>query len=206
MYKKCSTCKEEKLFSDFSKNKSRKDGYSYQCKTCVKDYYLENKDQVAIDNAIRYVINKEQVIERVIKYRRANKDKIAVLKARYREDNKDEIAEKQAKYRLDNKERLASYQAEYRRVNKDKINAKNAKRHATKLNAVPSWLTSVELEQIKELYTIAQMFRLYTGQEYHVDHIIPLQGKLVCGLHVPWNLQVLLATENRNKSNKLLED
>ena len=62
------------------------------------------------------------------------------------------------------------------------------------------------IEQIKELYTCAQMFKLYTGEEYHVDHIVPLQGKLVCGLHVPWNLQVIPARDNHVKYNKLQEE
>jgi 5-methylcytosine-specific restriction endonuclease McrA len=73
-----------------------------------------------------------------------------------------------------------------------------------KINATPAWLTKEDHVQIQELYEIAQAFKLYTGQQYHVDHIVPLQGKNVCGLHVPWNLQVLEASENIRKSNKLL--
>ena len=93
----------------------------------------------------------------------------------------------------------------WQKDNLDKDAAKTAKRRAAKLKALPNWLTKEELEQIKELYTCAQMFKLYTGEEYHVDHIIPLQGENVCGLHVPWNLQVIPAKENLSKSNKLQE-
>lgn len=70
---------------------------------------------------------------------------------------------------------------------------------------MPSWLTKEDFVQIRELYICAQMFKLYTGQEYHVDHIVPLQGENVCGLHVPWNLQVILAKENLSKSNTLID-
>jgi hypothetical protein len=105
-------------------------------------------------------------------------------------------------YRITNKDKII----EYRAANKDRYNARDAKRRAAKLQALPKWLTSEQLEQIKELYTCAQMFKLYTGEEYHVDHIVPLQGENVCGLHVPWNLQVIPARENLSKSNKLQED
>jgi hypothetical protein len=106
-------------------------------------------------------------------------------------------------YKENNKSKLALLNKRYREANKDKINYYSAKRKAQKIHATPSWLSDKDFEEIKELYIIAQMFRLYTGQEYHVDHIIPLQNKSVCGLHVPWNLQVIPAVENFKKSNKL---
>lgn len=206
MYKKCSKCKEEKLFSEFNRNKSKKDGYNFNCNSCRRDYYLKNKEQLKIKRINYYAANEEEIVERLKKYREVNKEKISNSKARYRENNKKQIAEKQAKYRLDNRDRLANYQANYQKTNRAKINSMNAKRRATKLRATPKWLTAEDYIKIQELYEIAQAFKLYTGQEYHVDHIVPLQGKNVCGLHVPWNLQILTASENLCKHNKVIEN
>lgn len=71
------------------------------------------------------------------------------------------------------------------------------------MNATPFWLTSIQKAQIQEFYDIAVAKTMQTGVAHQVDHIHPLQGKAVCGLHVPWNLQVITASENAGKSNKV---
>ena len=108
----------------------------------------------------------------------------------------------QAKLRYEgNKEFLRTQQKEYVRANPDKNRAKEARRRASKLNATPSWLTGEQKAHINRTYKLAQMMQDITGDKYHVDHIVPLQGKNVCGLHVPQNLQVLRADLNLSKSN-----
>lgn len=79
------------------------------------------------------------------------------------------------------------------------------KSNPEKIKATPSWLTESDKESMLELYTICGMFKIYTGFEYHVDHIVPLCGKTICGLHVPWNLRVSTALDNLSKNNKLDE-
>lgn len=78
-----------------------------------------------------------------------------------------------------------------------------ANRNASKIKASPSWLTKDHKFQISEIYSKAAIKTAETGIAHEVDHIIPLRGKVVCGLHVPWNLQVLPAYKNRQKSNLL---
>ena len=63
-----------------------------------------------------------------------------------------------------------------------------------------------DLSKIKSIYKLARVLSKKTGVQYVVDHIIPLQGVNVSGLHVPWNLQVITRTENSIKYNKLIED
>jgi DNA-binding transcriptional MerR regulator len=98
-------------------------------------------------------------------------------------------------------ERQRIRKAKYRNKNRDKINASKAKRHAGKLNRTPTWLRPVDFKLIQEIYTIAKRLTEKTGELYHVDHIIPLQGKIVSGLHIPTNLQVLKAADNLKKNN-----
>jgi len=204
--KVCSRCKIEKLTTDFAKNKYQKDGLANQCKVCNKEYRIKNKDKLSeyfkkhyLENIEElriskseiskkwYVKNKEKVSEKSKEYYIANIDKI---KAR-RKLNSVEIREKAKEHRL---------------LNKDKICAKNAEMRAIRRNARPKWLTKDQIEEISDFYVAAKMFQLYTGLKYHVDHMIPLAHPLVCGLHVPWNLQILEASENLKKKNKLLEE
>jgi hypothetical protein len=83
-------------------------------------------------------------------------------------------------------------------------NAITAKRRSSKLQRTPPWLNKDHLKQIAQYYQQAKQLQKETGIVHHVDHIIPLQGKTVSGLHVPWNLQILTASENIIKSNKIL--
>jgi 5-methylcytosine-specific restriction endonuclease McrA len=89
--------------------------------------------------------------------------------------------------------KLAAYYTQY-----------SSGRRARSLNATPKWLSAEQLEAIVAIYRHAMDCTLVTGERYEVDHIIPITNKVVCGLHVPWNLQVLPRAINRRKSNKLL--
>lgn len=80
--------------------------------------------------------------------------------------------------------------------------AKQAKRRATKLAATPPWADDA---LTKDIYRLARIWTDATGTDYHVDHIVPLQGKTVCGLHWHGNLQVLPGALNIAKSNRLSE-
>lgn len=116
----------------------------------------------------------------------------------YRESNSDYFREKLSVWRMNNPE----YASTWQKHNIDKVNASSAKRRALKLRATPDWLTKDDLDAIESFYTLSKSIECNTGIKHHVDHIVPLQGENVCGLHVPWNLQILEASENIRKSNK----
>ena len=113
--------------------------------------------------------------------------------------------EKSVKQRLEKAESLREYKRKWKRNNKDLVNANTAKRRASKLNATPEWLNAGHTAELEGMYLYAQIFS-QIGEQMHVDHLVPLQGKNVCGLHAPWNLQVISASENLKKSNKLIEE
>ena len=124
-------------------------------------------------------------------YVQRNKEKLYSRTKEWKENNKEHVREQKNTY-------MKKYGKFYKSNNKGKTNALTAKRRAIKLNATPKWLTK---EQKKEI----TIFYINCPEGYEVDHIIPLQGKIVCGLHVPWNLQYLTRSQNAKKSNKLFE-
>lgn len=170
--KLCNTTKEAKFFT---KNSSLRDGLHSYCKDCSKirsaEWYKANRDTQLEKNKLKYKENTEA-------YR-------ARRKAQYAKEK--EVAKQKT--------------AEWKRLHKDRVNATKAKRRAFKLKATPSWLSEIQLQQIADIYWLAADVSRITGESYHVDHIVPLQGKCVCGLHVPWNLQVLPSSENASKGN-----
>ena len=101
-----------------------------------------------------------------------------------------------------NPDKRREYSKRYLENNRAKINAKLSKRYAAKRSRTPVWLSKEDVWLIEQAYEIAQLRSQVFGFQWHVDHVMPLQGKLVSGLHVPHNLQVIPAWDNRSKSNK----
>lgn len=99
--------------------------------------------------------------------------------------------------------RIKKIASNYQKNNKGKVNARTASRHAAKVQRTPKWLSKEEYLRIQCYYQVAAMRTRETGYQWHVDHIVPLQGTTVSGLHVPWNLQVIPATDNIKKGNRV---
>lgn len=100
-------------------------------------------------------------------------------------------------------EDVIKYRETWKKANPEIVLANDKHRRTKHKQATPKWLTQEHKTQIKQFYLDAMLVSKTTGIPYAVDHIIPLRGKLVSGLHVPWNLAVITREENSKKSNKI---
>lgn len=94
--------------------------------------------------------------------------------------------------------------AAWAKKNPGRVLAWCRKRQLGKTQRTPAWLTPEDLWLIEQFYETATERTKSTGVQWHVDHMIPLRGKTVSGLHVPYNLQVILGTENSRKGNRVV--
>ena len=90
----------------------------------------------------------------------------------------------------------------YRAENPEKTKASDAEKRAKRLKRVPKWQTEKDREKNSEIYDIARTISKKLLEPHQVDHVIPLQGKRVSGLHTPDNLKIVPAAENHSKKNK----
>ena len=119
---------------------------------------------------------------------------------KYYENNK-EVVKLRAQSRKP--EALMKYRRAWQKNNPELVKADNKHRRTKHKQATPKWLTQEHKAQIKQFYLDAMLVSKVTGVSYAVDHIVPLRGELVSGLHVPWNLAVITREENSKKSNKI---
>jgi len=136
-------------------------GRCYWCKVCMRK---KNKQWMQENKEKRYEYSKDR--------REKNLEKFKAAKRKWDTENFE-------------------HRRAYRQANAAYYKERNMYRRARALNATPSWLTPDMKASIKELYWLADDLKRVSGQIYHVDHVVPLCGKTVCGLHVPWNLQIL---------------
>jgi hypothetical protein len=179
----CKGCTTVKNTTEFSPNGKTK--FYYLCKPCM-----------AKKNKAKYHENKVPWKESTKRYYNKNKE---VIKANskyhyYAIKNSTE-------YKIKKK----AYDKQYVAKNRAELTAKEARRRSQKLKATPPWLTDTHIMEIKSIYLKAKELEKIDGIKRHVDHIYPLRGHNLCGLHVPWNLQILTQSENCKKSNKIVE-
>lgn len=147
--------------------------------------------------------NWAKVLEDQRRLRAANPDRMkAQSKKQYYKNRLKSIACTR-RWQERNQERVKAVRAAWRKKNQHLRTAKQSLRKATKLRATPAWANDFF---IKEIYHLAALRTKMLDFKWHVDHIIPLQSLLVCGLHVENNLQVIPAVKNIAKLNRQWPD
>lgn len=159
-------------------------------KAYAKAYRIANKAKIKAYKETRQESHRLYMQE----YYTANKEQMLIDNKEYYQNHKlakQEYARKQGRI--------------YRANNPAKQVAKMAKYRATKLQRTPAWLTKAQWAEIEEFYILTKELQWLSDHTdpLEVDHIVPLKGKTVSGLHVPWNLQILTRSFNARKRNKL---
>lgn len=192
----------------------------------------ERLEKDRIRGKIWYAKNKEKRQKSIRAWAKRNRERKLAIDKKWRDDNPEKYAESQRKYRANNPDRIkerrearkeksalwhkewfqktkeerreqrkAIYQR-WAKNNPHKICAYAAERRASLILRTPKWLTDEDFDAMDSVYQLAVEMSEAFGCKYHVDHIIPLNGKTVSGLHVPDNLQILPGKENIAKKNK----
>lgn len=161
------------------------------CVVCSRERVL------AWDNA-----NRDKARARIRKHIDSDRDAYLKKRAEYYRMNCDALRVQSERWRAENKQRLLASVRAWRKRNPASRAAQTSARHARKLNATPKW---ADLAAIRAIYARCAEITASTGVPHHVDHIVPLRGKNVSGLHVPLNLRIIPAAENLAKSNRFCE-
>lgn len=134
----------------------------------------------------------------------ANQDKKKFARGRRKtEDQKRKAVEYSKRYYIENSEKVKQYRQKYNKNNPARHAAEVALRKAIKRRATPCW---ADRKAIGLIYAECATMTKEAGTLYHVDHIVPLRGKTVCGLHVESNLRIITSAENESKGNRLIQE
>lgn len=219
--KTCRSCKTEKPLVDFFPKKGGRFGVSGSCRICDSArsrayrtdqadairqqrlaYRQANRARLAAASRADYAANNAARKKTQKAWREKNTASRREYNARWRAANRQWLVDYEARRhgsaylrnlvsRLADPARWRAYMAEYAR--KKTLHLKQAQ---------PVW---ADRKAIRDIYLLAQIFTETTGVPHHVDHIVPLRGKNICGLHVETNLQILTASDNLAKSNSFAE-
>lgn len=203
--KRCAVCKLEKSIDQFHLQTGARDGRQNRCKECAcrlaRQWHSENKEKAAEQKRAYFQNNKKAITEKNAQWQRDNAAKVAVYGKKYRDANIEKERERARKYREAHRAEALEYRRSYRARLPDLVNKWDADRRAKERG--PSW--SIDFF-VREAFHLAKLRTKTTGIKWHVDHIVPLQNKTVCGLHAHTNIQVIPASVNQSKSNRYWPD
>lgn len=220
--KTCSTCKAEKLRTDFYIDKKTKDGLYCRCKIChngtsarwkaanalrVKEVaaqrYSVHGVRIRQENRAWEIANPEKLAAKKKRLYDANPEKYRAISLDYIDRNKEQVRLRQRDRYWNDRDAFLQKQREHKQRNPALFKKHELIRRYSKEQATPSWANQFF---IAEAYRLARLRETLCGGKWHVDHIVPLKSKLVCGFHCEANLQVIPAIDNLRKSNRYWPD
>lgn len=215
----CKQCGVSKHETEFHKSKTCARGHRIVCKACVtvgvKAYQETNREKVLQQKREERQRNKDTYRERDAAYYEATKDRQKTQRKEWYERNKESAIERATQWNAENPERRKVIQSKNKQTRKHVVKAeyernkadyfsRAAGRRVTVKQATPQW---VDKDQVAEMYIIASKLNgFFTKPIFHVDHVVPLNNPLVCGLHVHTNLEVIPAKRNLSKGNRYWPD
>jgi hypothetical protein len=171
--------------------------------TCIQCRQIKAKE--------KYYANPQEAVAKVRKYYQENAELIKEKRRKsYAKNPEKELVTSRirvAEWRKNNPEKVKaqnSLKSDWKKRNPHNNAALLAKRRAAKMQRTPHWLSEDDKWMMEQAYELAALRKKMFGFAWHVDHIVPLQGKTVSGLHVPQNLQVIPWVDNLAKSNKFM--
>lgn len=202
-------CKVSECFSEVAKGgfcnkhyiRNRRHGDPLKTKSGRREPGTRTAEDDRESKRVDYQKNKDAYIARAAAWRAANPEKYKAIVNEYlsREEVKIAARERAKEWAQSNKDRKREYDRNWIENNRAISRSHKARRRAKERTATPPWLTETQLEAIKAVYLEAERLFKETGIPYQVDHIVPLSGKTVSGLHVPWNLRAIPAQENNRR-------
>lgn len=202
-HKVCSKCNFEKPFSEFAKQKKNKSGIDSRCGECARlaaaEYRKVNLEKARESSRRSTAKNPERRKQTLAAWLSENRERSRAIKRNWRNSNLEKARAIEAESRKSTRDTTLARKRSYAKNNRPKYAHYSNLRRARLLQATPAW---VDLAAIERIYWECSVMNDLTGETHHVDHIVPLINDSVCGLHVPWNLQIILERENRSKGNK----
>jgi len=202
--RECRKCLQEKHLSEFEKRKGPGDGYRFECRACRKPkrqaWLAENGDRKRAFDLNRYYENRDEIRADAAKKYAENREAIRAERKQWAKDNPDKVRKWARAQYLKHGDKRRALRREHYRKNKPIYVANARKREERVRQATPAW---ADLKAIEAFYVRAAELTLRTGIKHHVDHIYPLKSKVMCGLHVETNLQIVPAKVNLLKSNRI---
>lgn len=197
----CTTCGADKPPEGFYVRTSGR--IECRCKECVKAksavWHAENREYANARRKEWTVEHPEQEALRNKTWKAENPERVEASQNRWVDEHREQVNAINRAWKKAHPEQVAATNRAWLEENRAAANATVARRRAAKLQATPAWANAFFIE---EAYDLAQRRTRTTGFEWHVDHIVPLRSKLVCGLHVESNLAVIPAQANWVKNNR----